>query len=398
MSGNATKVAIICEYNPFHEGHAFLFRIARESYPGCTVISVMSGNTVQRGDFALFDKFTRARAATACGSDLALELCYPFSASSSKQFAQAGVRLAMEAGADVLMFGTLADDPKSLFDVANVMKTDEFNRRLGEMAKADPGVSYIKLRERLYGEMTGLELPKDGNSSLGIEYILAAEELSSENGAKALKCHPVKRVGSVSATQCREAIRAAVDSKTELPPEIPPEARKILEGAKIGGGLPSIGSFILGFLRIAAFNRAERYAIEQDNGIRGALINAASDAASFEEFNAALPTATYTRARLRRELLDMMLLPDIPKPDNLKNHPPLFTVLLDANQKGLEALRDMKKSSLLPVITKPFDCRKLSDEAMKAYRIAERADSLFALTVSRGISPSALIPNFKKMQ
>ncbi len=44
---------IIAEYNPFHSGHAYQSERAR-ALSGCDyVIAVMSGDFVQRGDFAL---------------------------------------------------------------------------------------------------------------------------------------------------------------------------------------------------------------------------------------------------------------------------------------------------------------------------------------------------------
>ncbi|MBQ9117309.1 MAG: nucleotidyltransferase family protein [Clostridia bacterium] len=404
MSEAGKRVAIICEYNPFHEGHAILISRARELYPDCTVISIMSGNTVQRGDFALFDRYVRAEAATLCGSDLTLELPYPFSASASNQFARAGVRIAMELGADVLMFGSCAESEKELFDAANTMKTADFDRLLGERAKEFRGISFLKLRAELYRELTGKDLPTDGNSSLGIEYIMAAEEFASVLHCEPLICHPIKRVGSVSATACRSIIRDSERAETPsddsdlksafIPSDIPERAREIFMSAPVGYGLDALGSLILGFLRITASSRNSE-ATKNSNGIREALINAAVKAKDYSEFCSLLPTATYTRARLRRELLDMLILGDESNADLLKNTPPQYTVLLGASRRGLIALRRIKKSCDLPIITKPSDTKSLSEEAFKAYRIAERAEALFALTLSPSVAPSELIPRFK---
>ncbi|MBQ8344524.1 MAG: nucleotidyltransferase family protein, partial [Clostridia bacterium] len=66
-------IAIICEYNPFHKGHKYQIDTLKEKYPHATVISIMSGNATQRGEVALFDKYSRARAAVLCGADCVLE-------------------------------------------------------------------------------------------------------------------------------------------------------------------------------------------------------------------------------------------------------------------------------------------------------------------------------------
>ena len=50
---------IVCEYNPFHNGHAYHIAKTREN--GAThIVAVMSGNFVQRGDAAVLGKLTRA--------------------------------------------------------------------------------------------------------------------------------------------------------------------------------------------------------------------------------------------------------------------------------------------------------------------------------------------------
>ena len=387
-----TTVAVISEYNPFHQGHALLFAKAREAYPDCAIVSIMSGNTVQRGDFSVYDRFARADAAVACGCELVLELPYPYSCSSSEQFARAGVRLAMEAGADVLLFGSGAESPESLFDAVKTLKTEEFRSRLVALSRKAPNRSFLSLREELFREITGKELPRDGNSSLGIEYIIAAEIIGKELG-KEIKCHPIKRIGSYTATACRGELRGA-EKTSALPCDIPSAAKTVFKDKSIGGGIDSIPDLILGILRFTAFNSD---AVSK-NGIREAILHAAENAKSMEELYAALPTATYTMARLRRAIMDILLLPEYTETDTLKNAPPTYTVLLGANDRGFSILSDMRKNSTVTVITKPSDTAKLSEEGKKTYATAERVEKLFALTLSAPTAPSELIPRFKTVK
>ncbi len=67
-------VGIICEYNPFHLGHRKQLDAVRDKFPGCTIVCLMSGSYVQRGEPAIFDKAVRAEAALENGADLVLEL------------------------------------------------------------------------------------------------------------------------------------------------------------------------------------------------------------------------------------------------------------------------------------------------------------------------------------
>lgn len=456
-------VAVICEYNPLHCGHERLFSLARELYPGCDIISVMSGNTVQRGDLALYDRYKRANAAVACGSCLVLELPYPYSCASAEQFAAAGVYIAAEAGARYLIFGCGVQAADELFEAASVLSEESFMQTLRASAKAQPERSFPSLRAELYQSLTGKALPKDGNSSLGIEYIIAVRRLNERRRAEGkppLICRPITRIGSASATACRSRIRSAALSlqnaaaqtaatlahcseergnspkntlrSSETFEDIPENALKIFESARVGGGMHAIGSVILAQLRAQYLKKAERYSLaltddpeergnsprnailhrelkiqtvpkarertEGGNGIRDALLKASLTARDIAELEAAFPTATYTRARLRRELLDAVLLPDIPTRslrDAIRSTAPQYTVLLAATADGLALLSEMKRRSSLAVVTKPSDTAKLTELGAALYALSERAEALFALSFSPPLSPAELIPRFK---
>ena len=83
--------AVVAEYNPFHNGHAYqLSEIRRNG--GTHVAVVMSGNVVQRGEVACFSKAVRARAALLGGADLVLELPASFACASAERFAGGAIR------------------------------------------------------------------------------------------------------------------------------------------------------------------------------------------------------------------------------------------------------------------------------------------------------------------
>ncbi len=100
-------VAVICEANPAHRGHARLCETVR-ARGADTILAVMSGSYVQRGECAIFDKYTRARAIVACGADIVVELPPPFCCAPARQFAAGGVALAAALGADEIAFGSEA--------------------------------------------------------------------------------------------------------------------------------------------------------------------------------------------------------------------------------------------------------------------------------------------------
>ena len=97
---------IVAEYNPFHSGHMFHIRRTRESLGGdAVIVCVMSGNFVQRGDFAVLDKYARAETAVRGGADLVLELPLAAALSSAEGFARGAVALLHGIGCRYLSFG-----------------------------------------------------------------------------------------------------------------------------------------------------------------------------------------------------------------------------------------------------------------------------------------------------
>ena len=120
-------VAIISEYNPFHNGHKYQSDRIRDELPGSTIISIMSGNVVQRGEFAFVDKYTRSRLAVENGIDCVFELPYPYSGSTAEIFATAGVKIANSLGADYLYFGIESNNLNDIEKIADIHQVSKAN-------------------------------------------------------------------------------------------------------------------------------------------------------------------------------------------------------------------------------------------------------------------------------
>ena len=102
-------VAIVCEYNPLHRGHARQLDLVRRDFgPDAAIVCIMSGNFVQRGEPAVYEKSVRARAAVACGASLVLELPLTAALSSAEGFADGGVQV------PVIMYHAVIDDSRRL--------------------------------------------------------------------------------------------------------------------------------------------------------------------------------------------------------------------------------------------------------------------------------------------
>ena len=133
-------VGVIAEYNPFHTGHAWqLAELRRRLGGGTAVVCAMSGNFVQRGDFAIVRKHVRAEAAVRGGADLVLELPLPWATASAEAFARGGVEVLAGTGVvDCLAFGSECADTERLVRVADCLLTEDFAAALRqELARGD---------------------------------------------------------------------------------------------------------------------------------------------------------------------------------------------------------------------------------------------------------------------
>ena len=129
-------VAIISEYNPFHNGHLYQIEKVREHFGDDTaIIAIMSSNFTQRGDVAIMDKWARAESAVRCGVNLVLELPFPYSMSSAEFFAKAGVHIADSIGVvDVIAFGSESGDITHLVETARNLSSRELDKEIARLA------------------------------------------------------------------------------------------------------------------------------------------------------------------------------------------------------------------------------------------------------------------------
>lgn len=369
--------AIICEYNPFHRGHEIQIRHLREMFPDACILSLQSGNFVQRGEAAVISKYKRAEAAILCGSDLVLELPFPWCAQGAQFFARAGVDILNSLGADVICFGSETGDLERLRLAARRMNSPEFVSVCDslESESMESSVSHIATVRTAYNKLYGTELPVGSNDTLGIEYLKAIETTASK-----LKAVCIRREGGYTATSAREYYKSgSFDLIGDSVPESLMDFYKSIDPVRT----EALGAAILNFFRTHSPDELSAYA-DLGGGLAGRLCRAANEATDYEGFIALAATKKYTNARLRRAILSAML---SVTEETLKQKP-AFTTLLAANKRGTEFLRSVKKSADIEIVTRPAAGKSLEGEAGRQFALSFAADTLWALAA--GIPPSAL--------
>ena len=174
---------IVVEYNPFHNGHKYHLKNAKEE--NNVVIAVMSGDFVQRGEPSFINKWDRCRAALAEGADIVAELPVFYSCQSAEIFARGAVGILNILGAEEIVFGSESSDMEKMKKIILLEKSENFSEKLRENLKQ--GMSYPTAYNREIENFLGKEYIVNSNDILGIEYLRAIDFWKSSIVPKTLK-------------------------------------------------------------------------------------------------------------------------------------------------------------------------------------------------------------------
>lgn len=189
MVNNIKAAAIIAEYNPFHNGHAYHIEETKRLTGAGYVIILMSGNYVQRGEPAIIDRYLRAKSALLSGADAVFELPVTVSTGSAEIFADGAVALAKNLGiVDYLSFGAENDDITELTACSKFLIEKNHDKDIAKIMST--GIAYpiardIYLKENGYEKEA--ELLKTSNNILAIAYLNKLHKLNSKIEPIAIK-------------------------------------------------------------------------------------------------------------------------------------------------------------------------------------------------------------------
>ena len=377
---------IICEYNPFHNGH--LYHISKARVLGAdAVICVMSGNYVQRGDFALFHKSARAETAIRCGADAVIELPLPWAVSSAERFAAGGVSMLGSLGVIThICFGAEEDDCTKLFSAAELICSESFQDKVSDEYRS--GISFAAARERAVKKFSGelAELFTKPNNILAIEYIKAIKNqglsiIPTAVARTGVSHDSATKSGSfASASLLREYIR---DGKS-VENYIPNEVLKILSEEISLGHAPVFSEYadkaMLACLKRFSADDFRKFC-DVSEGLEFRLARAISESDSLESASLSAKTKRYALSRIRRIFLNAFL--DID--GSIQTKTPPYARVLALNSRGRDVLRLASKKTIIPVITKPSSVKKLDVFSRSVFELERRADDIYSLFMANPI-------------
>ena len=367
---------IICEYNPFHLGHLKQINKIKSTDTDSGIVCLMSGNYVQRGMPAIFDKAYRAKAAVMCGADLVLELPVTAALSSAEGFAAGGVKI-LSKFCDYLCFGAESGTAESLMATAAALLSPEFSDALGK--ELDKGVSFAAARQQAVAAM-GIDasLLEKPNDILGIEYCKA---ILARNCA--MVPFVINRSGNYhaaepepenpSATSLRKLLQEGAPWQTY----VPAEAAAIFENAPIYT-LAAGERSVLARLRTMTNEEFEATPFGSE-GLWRKFMRNCRNCATLQEILTATKSKRYARSRLDRMVMCAFLGLTV---EEMQLSPPYVRVL-GFNETG---------TSVLKIARQTGDFPHIGEKTGHEYEALEqRLESLYGLF--RTDSPAA--PNEK---
>lgn len=362
-------VGITAEYDPFHNGHAYMLSRARGA--GDTVVAVMSGSVTQRGAFARFDKKARVTAALLGGADLCVELPVPWACAAAGDFALGAVYILGVLGAEKIAFGSECDDLSALIRGAAAIENVD-----GEAVRSavKRGATYPKaVAESLPPEASALA--ENPNDLLAMEYIRACRRIGLEASFTA-----VKRVGAAHGSERSEGRFASASAIRELATRggdyfefVPDFCDEIYKNAPVADEVLADKTLLCLLRRMSAGQIAETDGVTE--GMENRIYRAAREASSFSEATTLVKTKRYTLSRVRRVMLRSLI--GIKKRE-VPELPPYIRVL-GLNSRGASLLSAVKKR--FPLLTKPSDRGSLTAEGERVFRLELVASELRGLAL-----------------
>lgn len=375
---------IICEFNPIHLGHQYLIETARRR-GASAVVCLMSGNTTQRGEWAVTDPYVRAEAAVRAGADLVLELPFPWCSASAEGFANGGISV-LRHFADTLLFGSECGDLARLRQAADAAAAPTF-RQAYQAALVD-GRGAAEAYLQLLNEV-GVA-PLASNDLLGVAYLCAVRQLHADLHLQILQRQGAayrETAVSAHAFPSAMAIRTLWEEGrfAEAEAFLPPDCAAVFRRAWEEGNILSAAAQDALWLSFFRMHRGEELADCKgaEGGLAHRLCAAARQATSAKELFEAARTKRYTDAHIRRTMLYCLA----HVTDQDLHTLPVYTTLLAANATGRAILAQQRKQDGFPVITKPADAPR--DTAQ--YRWSEIIGGMASLTTHTKHAASYLL-------
>ncbi len=355
-SGDFMKsVGIICEYNPFHNGHLYHLNKVKEMFPDYTIILILSSSFTERGEISIINKFDKTKIALEYGVDLVIELPFVFATQSADIFAKGSIALLNHLKCEYLVFGSESNDINTLKELALIqLKNKNYDKLVKKYLSV--GINYPTAMNKALKDLSKISI-ENPNDLLGLSYI---KEIIKNNFT--IKPISIKRTNDyhsleihnkiISASAIRNLIKKNKSIKKYVPRLSYQYIKKEIYDNKI-----------LELLKYKV-NIDKDLSIYQtvDEGIENRLVKYINTANTLDELILNIKTKRYTYNKISRMIIHILCSFTKEEAHNLQDID--YIRVLGFNANGKYYLNQIKKNINIPVITNPknLDCETLKIE------------------------------------
>ena len=378
-------IGIVCEFNPFHNGHKYLIDSVKKD--GDTVVCVMSGNFVQRGEPAIIPKEIRTKSALLNGADIVLELPFVFATASAELFAYSAVKILNDFGCDKIAFGTESANIDLLEKAVDILLSDDFEKEIA--IELQNGISYPTARQIAFNKHNNEIDISSPNNILAIEYIKAIRKLKSNMLPVAItrKGAGYNENTAIESFASATHIRNLINEKEDYSAYIP-ENLVDLYGETVKNGLilskEKYNIAALSVLRNSLNTNLNNIA-NMAEGLENRIIDAVKSNATLNDIYDSVKTKRYTHSRIRRAILSVTMSINT---DDLKITVP-YCRLLGFNRRSSIVMGKLAKNSNMPFVASYSDIIALQNkDAQRIFEIENKSTDFYNLTLQNSLNCS----------
>ena len=334
-------IGIICEYNPFHNGHLYHLNKIKELYKDEEIILILSGNFTQRGIPSIIEKYDKASIALSYGVDIVVELPFNFSTQSSDFFAKGSLQLLNKLKCNKLVFGSESNNIELLKDLVNIqLNNNEYNTLVKE--ELDKGINYPTAMSNALKKITNKTV-SEANDLLALSYI---KEIVKNNYL--IEPISIQRTNNYNSKELTgnidsaTAIREAIKNNKDISKSLPKESLSLINKYD--------DKVLFNYLKykVLSDNNLSVYQTV-DEGIDNKLKKEIINSNSIEELIDRIKSKRYTYNKLNRMFIHILC--SYTKKENSINQDIKYIRILGLSIKGKNYLNKLKKEIDIPIIT-----------------------------------------------
>ena len=335
-------IGIICEYNPFHNGHLYHINKIKEMFPDSMIILVMSGNFTQRADASIINKWDKTEIALKNNIDLVIELPFEFTCQSADLFAYGAVSILNKLKVDYLVFGSESNDIDMINSIADIQLSKEYNDKVKNLLKT--GINYATCLSKALEEY-GYKNIKNPNDILGISYVRELKKLNSN-----IVPITIKRDNDYNSKELTDNITSATSIREHIKDEnikkyVPSITYKYLQNK-----LYFIEDYfpLLKYKILSDIDNLDKY-FGVEEGIDNKIKKVIYSSNSYDELIMNIKSKRYTYSKIKRILLCILI--GFTKEDAKVRKELKYIRVLGFNKKGRSYLNKIKKEIDIPIYT-----------------------------------------------